>query len=793
MPVFLQISFARLSGCHLPVILALSEDAIIQLLVTTRKLRKTGIIMFNAVGTFIYKTPWWAMVLLGFSVLLFLVVFATPFQLIRLSESGATVEQRRAIKKEIDSAVGDSALGVAEGIVSTMRERAYDPVRRAELDRAKDEIARARQEIFKAQKGVSKAVQEASVDAAETAREAAREVASAAIESAKEAAEAALDGARESRETIEEARRDVEASLNSAGVKSPEALKSLDAQIVAAKAQEIAAQKALDTLKNSITSGGVTFSLGSDGLQFKDKNSTSTANATRVADEDKDKDKDKDRGALGMDGVGKPIKAVTASPKSPASPASPPPPVPPAVPTEAHSPVPPPPLLALPDAVRNDIHAKVAADVKRIGVGSVLILIFIPLFIMLLVAKYFIDRSRRATAYAETQTREAEYQSANRQIVEARLQALQAQVEPHFLYNTLANVQALTEVDPPQATKMVGHLIQYLRAALPKMRETTSTVGQEVELARAYLNILKMRMGERLEFDIAVPAELENFPFPPLMLPSLVENAIKHGLEPQREGGRIDVVAEKVGEGAANTIRLIVKDTGRGLTDAPTQTGSGVGLSNIRERLHGLFGDQARLTLESNTPKGVVAIIEVPATSMVPFNAAGGSPRLLLSSAPSKPREPAPTGFAARTWWIARKTHSVWLRVLTISFVGAMILLGVFLVLGLIGMATGMMPFQFFDLDLSGAEGMALGSVALLATFCLLVLVAIILTVLAYGLGVLFAVLLIGIPIIILISTMPALSPFILLGLLIWWLMKRHHKKRLINKAPRQPDDTSVN
>ncbi len=744
--------------------------------------------MFNAIGTFIYKTPWWAMVLLGFSVLLFLVVFATPFQLIRLSESGATVEQRRAIKKEIDSAVGDSALGVAEGIVSTMRERAYDPVRRAELDRAKDEIARARQEIFKAQKGVSKAVQEASVDAAETAREAAREVATAAVESAKEAAEAALDGARESRETIEEARRDVEASLNSAGVKSPEALKLLDAQIMAAKAQEIAAQKALDTLKNSIPSGDMTFSLGSDGLQFKDKNSISTANAARVADtgKGKDKDKDKARGALGMDGVGKPIKAVTASPKSPASP------VPPAVPTEAHSPVPPP-LLALPDAVRNDIHAKVAADVKRIGVGSVLILIFIPLFIMLLVAKYFIDRSRRATAYAETQTREAEYQSANRQIVEARLQALQAQVEPHFLYNTLANVQALTEVDPPQATKMVGHLIQYLRAALPKMRETTSTVGQEVELARAYLNILKMRMGERLEFDIAVPAELENFPFPPLMLPSLVENAIKHGLEPQREGGRIDVVAEKVGEGAASTIRLIVKDTGRGLTDAPTQMGSGVGLSNIRERLQGLFGDQARLTLESNTPKGVIAIIEVPAASTAPLNAAGGSARPLLSSAPSKPREPAPTGFAARTWWIARKTHSVWLRVLTISFVGVMILLGVFLVLGLIGMATGMMPFQFFDFDLSGVEGMALGSVALLATFCLLVLVAIILTVLAYGLGVLFAALLIGIPIIILISTMPALSPFILLGLLIWWLVKRHHKKRLVNEAPRQPGDTSAN
>jgi len=752
-PSFLQISFTRLSGRRCPVILALSQEAVSQLHATSRKLKKTEINMFKAIGTFIYKTPWWAMILLVFSVLLFLVVFATPFQLIRLSESGATVEQRRAIKKEIDSAVGDSALGVAEGIVATMRERAYDPVRRAELDRAKDEIARARQEIFKAQKSVSKAVEGAAADAGEAARETAREVAAAAIESAKEAAQTALDGARESRETIEEARRDVEASLKSAGVKSPEALKSLDAQITAAKAQETAAKKALDALK-STAPGDITFSLGSDGLQFKDKKGASSAGVVAAA---------------------------------------PTPPTPPTVSPQSNAPSlvqptpPPTPLLPLlPDAVRNDIHAKVAADVKRIGVGSILILIFIPVFIMLLIAKYFIDRSRRATAYAETQTREAEYQSANRQIVEARLQALQAQVEPHFLYNTLANVQALTEVDPPQATKMVGHLIQYLRAALPKMRETTSTVGQEVELARAYLNILKMRMGERLEFEIAVPTELESIPFPPLMLPSLVENAIKHGLEPQREGGRIDVIAEKIGEGAGSMIRLIVKDTGRGLSDAPTQAGSGVGLSNIRERLQGLFGDQARLILESNSPEGVVATIEVPAAPTASFNATfngtGGSPRTLLGSAPSKLSQPAPTGFAARTWWIARKTHSVWLRVLTIAFVGAMILLGVFLVLGLIGMATGMMPFQFFDFDLSGVEGMALGSVALLATFCLLVLVAIILTVLAYGLGVLFVVLLIGIPIIILISMMPALSPFILLGLLIWWLVKRNQKNRPTNQ-----------
>ncbi len=130
---------------------------------------------------------------------------------------------------------------------------------------------------------------------------------------------------------------------------------------------------------------------------------------------------------------------------------------------------------------------------------------------------------------AETRKREAEYHRMSQQVTEAKLSALQAQVEPHFLYNTLASVQALTEVDPPQATVMTGHLIQYLRNALPKMRESVSTVGQEIELVRAYLNILQMRMGKRLAFDIDVPADLMDATFPPLMLPSLVETPSSTG------------------------------------------------------------------------------------------------------------------------------------------------------------------------------------------------------------------------------------------------------------------------
>jgi hypothetical protein len=190
--------------------------------------------------------------------------------------------------------------------------------------------------------------------------------------------------------------------------------------------------------------------------------------------------------------------------------------------------------------VATRIRRDVTGDMYRIGIGVALILILLPVFILAVITKFFADRSRASQRMAEAKRKEAEYHRMGQQVTEAKLAALQAQVEPHFLYNTLASVQALTEVDPAKASAMTGHLIQYLRNALPKMRESVSTVGQEVELVRAYLSILQMRMGERLAFDIDVPEALAAMPFPPLMLPSLVENAIKHGLEPQREGGPRD-------------------------------------------------------------------------------------------------------------------------------------------------------------------------------------------------------------------------------------------------------------
>jgi sensor histidine kinase YesM len=219
----------------------------------------------------------------------------------------------------------------------------------------------------------------------------------------------------------------------------------------------------------------------------------------------------------------------------------------------------------------------------------------------------FSARARAAEATAERHRAEAERQALARQIVEARLKLLQAQVEPHFLYNTLANVQGLIETDPPAASRMLEHLIGYLRAALPQMREQSSTLGREADLARAYLSILQMRMGKRLGFEIALPDSLRNEPFPPMMLMTLLENAVKHGVEPVREGGTITVsMVQRDGR-----LRLSVADTGRGFPPGGSNA-HGVGLSNLRDRLLTLYGNNARLTLEGNQPNGVVASIEIP-------------------------------------------------------------------------------------------------------------------------------------------------------------------------------------
>jgi signal transduction histidine kinase len=217
----------------------------------------------------------------------------------------------------------------------------------------------------------------------------------------------------------------------------------------------------------------------------------------------------------------------------------------------------------------------------------------------------------QAEAKAAQATEVAESESLKRQVIEARMAAMQAQVEPHFLFNTLASIDHLIETDPPRASIMQKNLIALLRASMPTMREanaqSTRDLGKELAVIRPYLEILKVRMEERLQTDVRVSDGLLSAEFPPMMLQSLVENAIKHGLEPKAEGGRLTVSAEIV----HGKLAVTVADTGLGFGKAAT-AGTGIGLSNIRERLALLYGGKASLTVTETPGGGTSVTITVP-------------------------------------------------------------------------------------------------------------------------------------------------------------------------------------
>ncbi|HZV92025.1 MAG TPA: histidine kinase [Caldimonas sp.] len=216
----------------------------------------------------------------------------------------------------------------------------------------------------------------------------------------------------------------------------------------------------------------------------------------------------------------------------------------------------------------------------------------------------------QAEVKAAAATETAESEQLKRQVVEARMAAMQAQVEPHFLFNTLASIDHLIETDPPRASQMQKNLIALLRASMPSMRDATPAahnLGREMAVIRPYLEILKVRMEDRLQTGIDVPDGLLSAEFPSMMIQSLVENAIKHGLEPKAEGGRLDVKAEIV----HGNLAVTVADTGLGFGRAAT-AGTGVGMANIRERLKLLYGDRASMTVADNSPSGTVVTLTVP-------------------------------------------------------------------------------------------------------------------------------------------------------------------------------------
>jgi hypothetical protein len=244
--------------------------------------------------------------------------------------------------------------------------------------------------------------------------------------------------------------------------------------------------------------------------------------------------------------------------------------------------------------------------------GDLVSTLLVLLFCYLAASKIVVRKVAQADEKVRTAVSAAERAAMERQLAQAKLQVLQAQVEPHFLFNTLSTVDYLIETDPSRASQMQKRLITYLRGALPQMRQEASTLGREMHLIRAYLDLIKMRVEERLEIEITVPEALESAEFPPMMLQSLVENAIKHGIEPKPEGGRVTVGA-KVHNGQ---LWVEVRDTGIGIVDpdrleAPT-SGTGIGLQNIRERLAMLYPGKGRLTLMSDDRMGTVVRIGVP-------------------------------------------------------------------------------------------------------------------------------------------------------------------------------------
>jgi len=238
------------------------------------------------------------------------------------------------------------------------------------------------------------------------------------------------------------------------------------------------------------------------------------------------------------------------------------------------------------------------------GATSILLL---SLIISATLATIFFARERQAKAEMEFQRERARSEAAEKQIRVAQLQLLEAQIEPHFLYNTLANVISLIDAEPATAKHMIERLIDYLRRAAVASAGADATLGRQVELLRAYLDLIVLRMGSRLSYRIDVPAELAALPLPPMLLQPVVENAIKHGLEPKIAGGEVSVTARREGD----RLLLAVTDNGLGVRATRAAGSTGLGLANLRARLSTMHGAHATLAIEDGEP-GTRVTIDLP-------------------------------------------------------------------------------------------------------------------------------------------------------------------------------------
>jgi hypothetical protein len=238
--------------------------------------------------------------------------------------------------------------------------------------------------------------------------------------------------------------------------------------------------------------------------------------------------------------------------------------------------------------------------------SAILGLATVSIVISIVLSAIFFWRERSAVADAALARERERTERIEREALSANLRALQAQIEPHFLFNTLANVTSLIDSDPAKAKGMLESFNRFLRASLAATRTETTTLGADAELIAAYLDVLQVRMGSRLAYRIDVPQDLSGFAIPPLLVQPVVENAIRHGLEPKVEGGEVAFTARR----EEGRVRIEVADTGVGFAVA---TRGGLGLSNLRDRLKLLYGERASLDISDNEPAGTRVSIALPA------------------------------------------------------------------------------------------------------------------------------------------------------------------------------------
>jgi len=251
-----------------------------------------------------------------------------------------------------------------------------------------------------------------------------------------------------------------------------------------------------------------------------------------------------------------------------------------------------------------------SAKLRHIVTGA-LVFAFLYVLLFALITKLRNREYAALTARLEAEARQSEL---SRQLAESKLKLLQLQIEPHFLFNTLGSAQQLAERSAPAAAKLIADLIRFLRASTPTLREDTATLAQDATLVGAYLGIMKARLAGRLDYAIDIANELGACRIPPGLLITLVENAIKHGIEPSPAGGRISLRAAREWSEHGDRLRITVADTGAGVSTAP---GQGIGLANIRERLALVYRGRAELVLATDSPRGFVACLDLPFDAVV--------------------------------------------------------------------------------------------------------------------------------------------------------------------------------